>query len=236
MGSTPAARLCAAGYASGRLKPRGSALKPARVALLLTTLALASCALPARERGPFEGKVVAADTGAPIAGAVVLAVWKRIASVLGGTEFYDVRVAVTDAQGRFEIPRLPMPWRLGVQPPTFRWYAPGYTAVNVVLDRSPDRRARVPTLIEMRELKYFDMEALRRGLPLRDYEGLPFGLPEETLQMLRTVVNERRQALGLPPLGATYTWSSPYELPEERRAPEAGPPQVVPLPPPNFSR
>jgi len=207
------------------------------VALLFATLALTACAFTTKDRGPFEGKIVVADTGQPVAGAAVFAFWSRIVSVMGGSEFHDVRLAVTDTQGRFEIPRLPMPWRLNVQPPTFRWFAPGYATVNVVLDSSPDRRARVPTLIEMRELKYFNQETLRT-LPIRMYDGLPPGLPDETRQMLHVVVNEKRQALGLPPVGAPHTWSVPYTLPaqEERRAPEARQPAYVPLPPPPLAR
>lgn len=97
--------------------------------------------------------------------------------------------------------------------------------------------ARSPTLIEMRELKYFSQETLRT-LPIRMYDGRPPGLPDETRQMLHMGVNEKRQALGLPPVGPPYTWRVPHTLPDQeaRRAPESRPPQVVPLPPPPFAR
>ena len=213
---------------------RVAALKPAWVASLIATFALTSCTLPAKDRGPFQGKVVALDTGKPISGVVVLAVWRRpIVDVFGGYTFYDLRVAVTDAQGSFELPRLPMPWQLGVRPPAFAWFVPGYTAVNVVRSDS----SRAPTLIEMRELKHVDPETLWT-LPFRHFEGMPHEVPFEIRPELHWAVNQQRRALGLPPLGES--WSHPTTRDHGgRRDPQALTPPVPmppPLPPPALVR
>ncbi len=59
--------------------------------------------------GPVRGQVVDVETGQPIAGTVMLAVWLEIYHVFGGHRFYDAREPVTDADGGFEIPRLDTP-------------------------------------------------------------------------------------------------------------------------------
>ncbi len=66
----------------------------------------AGCAYPIRYDGPYEGKVVDADTSAPIEGVVVLGVWyKEEPNVAGATStFYDARETLTDEKGEFKIP------------------------------------------------------------------------------------------------------------------------------------
>jgi hypothetical protein len=56
--------------------------------------------------GPYRGQVVDADTGAPIADAVVLGKWNRVyPTVAGGvSRYYDAREVLTDAQGEFVMP------------------------------------------------------------------------------------------------------------------------------------
>lgn len=208
-----------------------AALTPAWVAsLIIATFALTLCTLPAKDGGPFQGKVVALDTGKPIPGVAVLAVWDRPrVDVFGGYTFYDLRVAVTDAQGAFELPRLPMPWRPGIRLSTFAWFVPGYTAVNVVRSDS----SHAPTLIEMRELKHVDPETLRK-LPFRHSEGMPHEIPFDIRPEVHWAVNQQRRALGLPPLGES--WSHPT-TPDHggRRVPDALMPRApmpAPLPPP----
>lgn len=117
-----------------------------------------------------------------------------------------------------------MPWRLGVRAPAFAWFVPGHTAVNVVRSDS----SRAPTLIEMRELKHVDPETLRT-LPFRHFEGMPHEVPFEIRPELHWAVNQQRRALGLPPLGES--WSHPTTRdPGGRRDPQAlTPPVPMPL-------
>jgi hypothetical protein len=73
-------------------------------ALLLMVAQPASAAI-FRYDGPYEGKVVDADSGDPIQGAVVLGVWYRIHPNVAGwnSEFYDAVETLTDKNGEFHI-------------------------------------------------------------------------------------------------------------------------------------
>ncbi|HSE03843.1 MAG TPA: hypothetical protein VLK35_06775 [Methylomirabilota bacterium] len=56
-----------------------------------------------RPRGPYRGQVVDAQTKVPLAGAVVVALWRRdrVHPIHSVSEHYAVREIVTDEQGRF---------------------------------------------------------------------------------------------------------------------------------------
>lgn len=56
-----------------------------------------------RPRGPYRGQVVDAETKAPLAGAVVVALWSRdrVYPFHVVAEHYAVRETVTDSEGRF---------------------------------------------------------------------------------------------------------------------------------------
>lgn len=72
---------------------------------LLLALPFSASAAIFRYDGPYEGKVVDADTGGPIEGAVVLGVWYRIHPNVAGwsSEFYDSVETLTDKDGNFYI-------------------------------------------------------------------------------------------------------------------------------------
>ena len=75
------------------------ARRVARECLFLTLLVMAGCATTLR------GQVLDAQTGQPIAGAVVLGVWSKGGGLpgLSHTELVGVREAETDAAGRFTL-------------------------------------------------------------------------------------------------------------------------------------
>lgn len=81
-------------------------------------------------RGPFEGQIVDAVDGKPIAGAVVVVVWTHLMNYFeGGRREVDARETVTDAQGRWQIPERPTRlWEGGIAGVRRRFYvfAPGY--------------------------------------------------------------------------------------------------------------
>jgi hypothetical protein len=56
-----------------------------------------------RPRGPYRGQVIDADTKAPLAGAVLVALWRRDRTypLHIVTENYAVREVVADSEGRF---------------------------------------------------------------------------------------------------------------------------------------
>ncbi len=72
---------------------------------LISFLSFLSSCYAARIDGPYEGKVIDADTGQPIEGVVVLSEWDRsIVSPGGGiSKYYDAQETVTDKNGEFKI-------------------------------------------------------------------------------------------------------------------------------------
>lgn len=98
------------------------------MALLVGAPASASAA-----KGPWRGQVLDAETKQPLEGVVVLAYWYRYrfhpAQLVVGhqaPEFFDAVEAVTDGQGRWEIPKKSFPFFANIGGPFFAYYKPGY--------------------------------------------------------------------------------------------------------------
>lgn len=78
-------------------------MKRAGCLSLLLGAVLAGCAT-----GPIRAQVLDAETRQPIPGAVVLGVWSKVVGpLLYHHELVGVRETETDAEGRFELERLP---------------------------------------------------------------------------------------------------------------------------------
>jgi hypothetical protein len=119
-------------------------------------------------RGPFRGEIVDADTGRPIAGAVVVAVWTHLMNYFqGGRREVDAREVVTDSEGRWEIGERPTPiWEGGIAGVRRKFYvfAAGYEVVDrrgTPSDEYEPRRESTTTT--MRRLK--TREERCRSLP-----------------------------------------------------------------------
>ena len=76
------------------------------LACLIAALAPATGPDDAHAAGPWRGQVVDAETGQPIEGVVVVAVWERLSPgvIHQARAFHDVDEVVTDAEGRFVLP------------------------------------------------------------------------------------------------------------------------------------
>ena len=129
---------------------------PGRLAMLLLAFVLsAGCRFGADQWGPFRGRMVDAETGAPIAGAHFMVSWERDNPnpVHWTQRFYDAQETVTDADGRFEIPRRRRLFTLFVSEPRFGAFAPGYVAESEEVV-SPGTQLYIDdTLLRMRLLK-----------------------------------------------------------------------------------
>ncbi len=124
--------------------------------------------------GPFSGQLVDEETGAPIAGAHVMASWDRRLPTPtgdGGRSFLDAVETVTDGEGRFELGGRPRYWELFATRPVVRVFAPGYIAWGQEVT-PPDGVPFVdPTVIKMRQLRTREERCLpenRAGVPLHD--------------------------------------------------------------------
>lgn len=71
--------------------------------IVMTLLICAGCVSFARVDGPYEGKVVDAETNQPIVGAVVFGEWSKM-HIPSSHTFYDSYEVLTDQQGYFKIP------------------------------------------------------------------------------------------------------------------------------------
>jgi hypothetical protein len=172
--------------------------------LLVGSLAVPSRAQSQRDRGPFDGekwgpfrgRIVDAETGQPIIGAVVLVVWWEaiFTPIQTNRQFYDARETLSDAEGRFEVPRLPPPFfTFRFFRPDVIYFAPGY-APHAEVVSPPDGEPFVdPTVIQVRRLK-------TRQERLRAQRSYPPSVPARTMPRLLEALNKERTSLGLDPI------------------------------------
>jgi hypothetical protein len=144
--------------------------------------------------GPFRGRIVDVETGQPIRGAAVLVIWweEVYTPVQTNTKFYEAREAVTDADGRFEVPRLTPPFfTFRIREPQVTYFAAGYVAEAEVVTPPDGQPFVAPTIVQMRRLK---TPGERRKYILG---RLPGGVPHERMPEFIRALNEELSALGL---------------------------------------
>jgi len=151
----------------------------------------------AREKwGPFRGQLVDAETGAPIAGAAVLVVWYEAVPtpVQTNQRFYEALETVTDAAGRFAVPRLTPPFfSFRIFPPQITYFAPGYEPYKKVVTPPDGEPFVAPTVVQMRRLK------TRQELWEKS-RSRPGDVPLEMMVEFTKAINVERRMLGLKPL------------------------------------
>lgn len=137
--------------------------------------------------GPFRGQIVDAETGAPIPNASVMVTWYAYVPNFADTvsRFYDARETVTDAEGRFEIPRLWRLWTINVREPGLGFFAPGYVIERVDVVPSDGERFIDSTVIRMRPLTTSEQRCREQ----------PRGVLHDRAPRYREAVNRYRQSL-----------------------------------------
>ncbi len=85
-------------------KAWGHKMKNLIIVFIFNLLFLTSC-YAARIDGPYEGRIIDADTDQPIEGVIVLGVWYTETPSAAGAlhRFYDAMETVTDKNGEFKI-------------------------------------------------------------------------------------------------------------------------------------
>lgn len=103
------------------------------VLIFVSILATLTCAHAIRYDGPHKGRVIDADTGAPIEGVVVLGVWNTEKATPGGAvhDFYDARETTTDKNGDFEISGMGLKILGNVTPMDMLIFKAGYEHIGL---------------------------------------------------------------------------------------------------------
>ncbi len=193
----------------------------ARLAGILLGLAVLVGApdLASAAKGPWRGQVLDAETKQPLEGVVVLAYWYRyrfhLSQLVVGhqaPEFFDAVEAVTDAQGRWEIPEKSFPFLANIGGPFFRYYKPGYAGWYYAGQDTAEWR-QLRSEEQMRRAKEMALavwteEGGKVELPparTRDeqmkIESIPGLVPVSKMPLTRDAINKARSAYGLSPHG-----------------------------------
>jgi hypothetical protein len=152
--------------------------------------------------GPWHGRVIDAETGQPLEGAVVLAFWTRSEASLGGwvaTEYYASEEVVTGADGRFLIHfrwSYTVPLLVKVQGPEWRIFKAGYGQWRYRDAAEWERFERGGELtVDLAHLKTPEERLAFLRQPVVDI--LASIVPAERKPRLLEAVNSERMDLGL---------------------------------------
>jgi hypothetical protein len=103
------------------------------VLMMILTLAPFAGLSAGEAAGPWKVQIVDAETGEPLEGVVVLAVWMRYTASPGGwagAKYYDSEEVLTGPDGRFVIPQRTiinwLPLLTDIRGPEFKILKPGY--------------------------------------------------------------------------------------------------------------
>ena len=159
------------------------------------------------------GKIVDFDTGKPISGVVVMALWTvdffRLV-IEPKTEYHDYFETVTDENGEFKIPGQGVILLQDINPPKFLIFKTGYGAMHlgdlgVYFKRDSPFRDRV-RWVEGKPVISFRKESLeKRKETVQRLGGIPFnemavpGMREEKYRLYREEVTNEYHALGMTP-------------------------------------
>jgi hypothetical protein len=170
--------------------------------LLIATLSLCtSCVSYCRIDGPYEGKVIDAETKQPLEGVVVLGVWNKVQNTVAGPtgEFYDSVELLTDKNGDFKIHEKGLLVFSNVDEMDVVIYKAGYEMLGYGPWSGFRTRSAMkfvqwdgdkPTFL-LRKLSY---EERKKNIPSRP------GIEQKRQQLLTDEINKERIEFGYNPL------------------------------------
>lgn len=148
--------------------------------------------------GPFRGRIIDADTGHPIPGAVALVIWLETIPTPVQTKqaFYDVGVALAGTDGTFEVPRRTPPFfSTRISEPLIEYLAPGFALTAATT--SPDGLK----IVRMRRLAVLSPDEQFRH---RVGSGQAMVIPTARRSALLDIINAERRRMGLRPLRSLF--------------------------------
>jgi hypothetical protein len=166
-------------------------------------LILRACMHPVYYDGPYHGKVVLADTGAPIAGAVILGTWRRLVAIGPGggySEPYAAQEVVTDQQGEFVIPGLGLRFFSLLEPMNVVIFKAGHEYFGDYRWRSfkEDRILRQRVTWEGKKA-VIPLQRLTMEERKKRYTGPASTFPHQKQKLLIRELNKERIELGRSP-------------------------------------
>ena len=176
-------------------------MKMCSFVFLFCLIFLSSC-YAARIDGPYEGRVIDADTGKPIEGVVVLGTWSRETPTVAGavSHYYDAMETVTDKNGEFKIKGLGLLVFSNVLPMDVMIFKAGYE----YLDSSWESLKRSKYLIEKKKIKWegdkaiIPLRKLAREERRKNVPPLPPGeAPYKKIKLMLEEYNKNSENLGL---------------------------------------
>jgi hypothetical protein len=166
--------------------------------LIGISLSLPSCAHAVRYDGPYEGKVIDADTKEPIEGVVILGTWYTSQfSPAGATHnFYDAKETITDKNGAFSIPGMGLKVLSNLDPIDIVIFKAGYEHI------SGSWESFKKDILLRKKIKWEDGKAI---IPLKKWtlkeRRNRFGdyyvnIPEEKQKMLIKEIEKENKEIG----------------------------------------
>jgi hypothetical protein len=173
--------------------------------------------------GPWKGQIVERETGQPIAGAVVLAIWtvRSWGEIHPHDEFHSAIEAVSDAEGRFLIPEqnaVPTKPLTAIAGPEIVIFKAGFGGWSfrggpyyAVAEDHDVREQRIKRAWEAfgKDGSVFELRELtdRKQRLSRNSSVRPAHVPETYMPQLLRALDAELVTLGVPP----------YHVPRERR-------------------
>jgi hypothetical protein len=163
---------------------------------------LPGCVYAVRADGPYEGRVIDADTGKPIERVAILGTWYTAQfSPAGSTHnFYDARETVTDGSGEFVIPGMGLRVMSNLEPMHVLIFKAGYEYLNVpwvslkkdFLLKEKIKWEGNKAIIPLRRLTTEDRKKSQTFPPYP-----PSGAPKEKVRLMMEEIYKERKARGL---------------------------------------
>ncbi len=169
---------------------------------IIGILVITGCAA-AYVDGPYEGRVIDADTGQPVEGVVVLGIWNTVIVTPGGGthNFYDAQETVTDKNGDFKIKGLGLVIMSNISPLDVLIFKAGYEQ----LINGPWASLKMDLLLR----KIIKWEGIKAIIPLRKLSmderrklhspSFSSQIPEAKMRLMLEEINKDRVERGLDP-------------------------------------
>ena len=155
--------------------------------------------------GPFEGRVVDADTGEAIPGAAVIVFWMRTIPNPAGEahRFYDARWGVSTSDGRFMVPRVNPPWFKPFMTGAYlSCVAPGYLPYEFTPSDETQQGSRLrrgPLTLRVRRVPDLTREERLRRWRELSADNLLW-LPHPMFEKFTSSINRKRVEMGQRPI------------------------------------